>query len=84
MLFTSHDQDLIDRLASRAVLIKDGTLVNSILHKHPHIHIHSHTHLHSEDDLTHPHPSDPDHIAPDHSRDVHEVKGQAGIKLRCN
>jgi len=74
MLFTSHDQDLIDRLASRAVLIKDGTLVNSILHKHPHIHIHSHTHLHSEDDLTHPHPSDPDHIAPDHSRDVHEEK----------
>lgn len=74
LIFTSHDQDLIDRLATRAVLIKNGTLVNSILHKHPHIHVHSHTHLHSDDDLTHPHPADPDHVAHYHPGDGHLQK----------
>jgi cobalt/nickel transport system ATP-binding protein len=74
LLFTSHDQDLIDRLATRAVLIKNGTLMNSILHKHPHIHVHSHKHIHSDDDLAHPHPSDPDHAAHYHPGDVHRQK----------
>lgn len=74
LLFTSHDQELVDRLATRAVLIKNGTLVNSILHKHPHIHVHSHKHIHSDDDLAHPHPSDPDHAAHYHPGNVHREK----------
>ena len=72
LLFTSHDQYLIDHLATRAVFIKNRTLVNSILHKHPHIHVHSHKHVHPEDEPTHPHASSFDHVELYHRGDAHQ------------
>jgi cobalt/nickel transport system ATP-binding protein len=74
LVFTSHDQDLIDQLATRAVLIKNGSFVNSILHQHPHVHVHSHKHVHSDDDLTHTPPSDPEHSSHYHPGDANRQK----------
>ncbi|WP_275097833.1 energy-coupling factor ABC transporter ATP-binding protein [Sedimenticola hydrogenitrophicus] len=47
MVFVSHDRKLVERLATRAVLIQDGTLVEGIMHRHPHLHTHSHLHVHA-------------------------------------
>jgi cobalt/nickel transport system ATP-binding protein len=47
MVFVSHDRKLVERLANRAVLIQDGTLVEGIMHSHPHLHTHSHLHIHA-------------------------------------
>ena len=46
MLIVSHDSRLIARLATRAVLLRDGRLWPAQLHAHPHMHRHAHPHLH--------------------------------------
>ncbi len=70
MLFVSHDRRLVERLATRAVMIKDGTLTEGVMHSHPHVHTHAHLHIHADgldaghehdDELSghsHPHPAD--------------------------
>lgn len=56
MVFISHDTEFVERVANRAVVLKNGRLVNSVLHRHPHVHAHSHVHAHPEDEEpTHPH-----------------------------
>jgi cobalt/nickel transport system ATP-binding protein len=47
MVFVSHDRKLVERLATRAVLIQDGTLVQGVMHSHPHVHTHAHLHIHA-------------------------------------
>lgn len=47
MLFVSHDRRLVERLATRAVMIQDGTLVEGVMHSHPHRHSHAHLHIHA-------------------------------------
>ncbi|WP_428624270.1 energy-coupling factor ABC transporter ATP-binding protein [Sedimenticola sp.] len=47
MVFVSHDRKLVERLATRAVMIQDGTLVEGVMHSHPHVHTHSHLHIHA-------------------------------------
>lgn len=59
MVFISHDSTFIDRLATRAVILKKGKLVDSVLHRHPHVHAHTHLHIHPADD------------APNHEHDEH-------------
>lgn len=59
MVFISHDAAFVERLANRAVILKNGTLIKSVLHRHPHIHAHSHIHVHPEgEEPRHPHPDD--------------------------
>lgn len=59
MILVSHDQKLIERLATRAVILTDGTLVEAVLHKHPHHHEHSHVHIHAKGSEQH-HAHDPE------------------------
>jgi len=47
MVFVSHDRRLVERLATRAVMIRDGTLSEGVMHSHPHVHTHSHLHIHA-------------------------------------
>ncbi|MEH6625540.1 MAG: ABC transporter ATP-binding protein [Motiliproteus sp.] len=47
MVLVSHDRSLIERLATRAVLLQDNTLVDAVMHSHPHHHTHSHLHIHA-------------------------------------
>lgn len=47
MVFVSHDRNLVERLATRAVMIQDGTLLEGVMHSHPHVHTHSHLHIHA-------------------------------------
>ncbi len=51
MLFVSHDRRLVERLAQRALLLRDGRLQEAVLHSHPHSHTHSHLHVHAREDL---------------------------------
>ncbi len=46
MLFVSHDRRLVGRLATRAVLLEDGNLLDGAIHTHPHTHTHEHVHIH--------------------------------------
>lgn len=57
MVFISHDRRFVERLATRAVLLQDGKLHESVLHSHPHSHTHSHLHIHATEDLDHGHAS---------------------------
>jgi ABC-type sulfate/molybdate transport systems ATPase subunit len=63
MVFVSHDDRLIVRLATRGVLLAAGRLQDAAIHVHPHTHRHSHTHLHVRD------PGDGD----GHEGSVHEL-----------
>ena len=47
MLFVSHDRQLVERLATRAIILNNGILVEGIMHRHPHVHTHSHLHVHA-------------------------------------
>jgi cobalt/nickel transport system ATP-binding protein len=70
MLIVSHEQRVLERLSTRALLLQEGRLVEAELHRHPHQHRHAHLHLHAPgpasdhehlDELplhAHPHPSD--------------------------
>ena len=51
MFFVSHDRRLVERLAHRAVLLRDGRLQEAVLHDHPHSHIHTHPHVHTKEEL---------------------------------
>jgi cobalt/nickel transport system ATP-binding protein len=44
MVIVSHDRHLLERLARRAVLLKDGRLSPGTIHRHPHLHDHVHIH----------------------------------------
>lgn len=44
MVIVSHDFALLERLATRAVLLKEGRLVKACLHRH--VHAHDHIHIH--------------------------------------
>ncbi|MFC3153438.1 ATP-binding cassette domain-containing protein [Litoribrevibacter euphylliae] len=57
MIIVSHDQSVIERLANRAMIMKDGTLVEAVMHRHPHQHSHSHLHIHAKSDLDQHDPS---------------------------
>jgi cobalt/nickel transport system ATP-binding protein len=46
MVLASHDSRLIERLATRAVVLDEGTLRAGRIHSHPHVHQHAHTHVH--------------------------------------
>lgn len=50
MVFISHDAAFVERLANRAVILKNGKLVDSVLHRHPHVHAHTHLHVHPADE----------------------------------
>lgn len=74
MLIVSHEQAVLERLTTRAVLLEQGTLHAAELHRHAHAHRHAHLHLHTGGALpgldhlrdlpvhAHPHPDqqDPD------------------------
>ncbi len=53
MVLISHDAHFVDQLATRAVLLQDGTLQDATLHRHPHLH--SHLHIHGTDTSDHSH-----------------------------
>lgn len=44
MVIVSHARGMVTRLATRAVLLEDGRLTESIIHEHPHTHTHRHVH----------------------------------------
>lgn len=52
MIFVSHDRRLVGRLATRAVLLRDGRLLAATIHAHPHTHTHAHVHIHPADDAS--------------------------------
>ncbi|MBX9741794.1 MAG: energy-coupling factor ABC transporter ATP-binding protein [Beijerinckiaceae bacterium] len=45
MIIVSHDRPILDRLATRAVRMKDCRLEPAVLHRHPHVHEHLHVHV---------------------------------------
>lgn len=47
MLIVSHEQRVLERLSTRALLLEQGRLVEAELHRHPHQHRHVHLHLHA-------------------------------------
>ena len=70
MVIVSHDQDLLARLATRAVSLTAGRLTEAAMHIHPrthrHVHLHVHTHRVSRDDAhANPPPLHPDHRGED-------------------
>lgn len=44
MIVVSHDERVIERLATRAVVLEQGVLKPALLHRHPHQHEHPHLH----------------------------------------
>lgn len=51
MLIVSHEQRVLERLTTRAVLLEAGRLHPASLHRHPHAHHHAHLHLHVSQDM---------------------------------
>lgn len=47
MIVVSHDQRVLDRLASRAIVLDNGVIEPAVLHRHPHQHAHEHAHIHA-------------------------------------
>jgi cobalt/nickel transport system ATP-binding protein len=48
MVIVSHDRLFLQKLATRALLLKDGRLSETTLHRH--VHAHDHVHIHGLDD----------------------------------
>ncbi len=67
MVIVSHDRTLIERLANRAVLLKNGTLEEAVMHKHPHQHNHSHLHIHPKGQKGHLEHKPPIEVHEEHS-----------------
>ncbi|RWR30052.1 ABC transporter ATP-binding protein [Sinirhodobacter populi] len=44
MILVSHDAGFVAGLATRAMLMRDGALVEAEIHDHPHLHSHPHLH----------------------------------------
>lgn len=70
MVFISHDAAFVDRLATRAVVLRKGKLVDSVLHRHPHVHAHSHVHAHPAD------------AEPDHEHEFHLEQHGDDLRLQ--
>ncbi len=51
MILVSHDPRFAARLATRTVTLRDGRVVEAIVHTHEHRHVH--THIHVDDDHHH-------------------------------
>lgn len=62
MVFVSHDNRLLARMVTRAVLLHEGRLHGATMHSHPHTHAHLHIHApgiptdHRHGDAPHLHP----------------------------
>jgi len=69
MLFITHDRRFVERLASRAVLLREGGLQQALLHTHPHRHTHSHLHIHAAEDVARGHARDDE--MPEHGDHQH-------------
>lgn len=63
MLFVSHERTFVERMATRAVQLVDGSLFDAEIHAHPHTHVHTHVHVHAPGMADHSHdtPAHPDH-----------------------
>jgi cobalt/nickel transport system ATP-binding protein len=48
MIIVSHDRPVLDRLATRALLMRDRRLQPAVLHRHAHTHEHPHVHTDAE------------------------------------
>lgn len=46
MIVVSHDTSFLADLATRALVLQEGRLVNGVIHRHPHMH--DHVHIHAE------------------------------------
>ena len=58
MVVVSHDRELLERLATRAVVLTGGKLQPATIHRHPHVH--DHIHIHGDDAAAdHAHQPDP-------------------------
>lgn len=44
ILMVSHDEQFIVDVANRAMIMRDGSLINAEIHQHPHTHDHVHIH----------------------------------------
>ena len=44
-VIVSHDRYFLERLATRAVILKDGRVRPAAIHRHPHLHDHVHFHV---------------------------------------
>ncbi len=72
MVFVSHDRRLVERLATRAVVLQQRTLVEGVLHSHPHVHTHAHLHIHAQGVAAdHSHSNTPPPHEHHHSTDEH-------------
>lgn len=61
MVIVAHDRLFLEKLATRAVLLKDGRLAPASLHRH--VHVHDHVHIHGlDDDHGHTHPRAHPHV----------------------
>lgn len=72
MIIVAHDADFISRLATTAVLLRDGVSHNGSVHAHPHVH--SHAHVHFKDEGHHSHAAAVEDVA---------VDGRAGAADPC-
>ena len=63
MVFVSHERTFVERMATRAVQLKEGCLMDAEIHAHPHTHVHTHVHVHAPGMADHSHdtPAHPDH-----------------------
>jgi cobalt/nickel transport system ATP-binding protein len=57
MVIVSHDRSFIEKLATRAVSLREGSLVAAEIHRH--VHMHDHVHIHAPEHADQDH----DHIA---------------------
>lgn len=48
MIIVSHERQILDRLATRALILRNGRLEPGVVHRHPHLH--DHVHVHSENE----------------------------------
>lgn len=48
MIVVSHDRSILERLCTRAVMLKEGRLAPAIVHRH--VHAHDHLHIHGLDE----------------------------------
>lgn len=70
MVLVSHDQHLVTRLATRAVLLEQGRVRPAVMHSHPHAHTHAHLHVHAAG-----HEADHDHETGPIDHDTHRADG---------
>jgi len=47
MILVTHDRPVLDSIATRALLLKNGKLEPALLHRH--VYTHAHVHIHADD-----------------------------------